>query len=163
VTTVRLEFTVEPFVDGNPGPHVRAAIDFVESSGHPVVMGPFGSVVEADLEAVSATVAGLVDAALAEGATRVWLAVERTGAQSEQPNLHGALDRLIGQVERELGGRLSELGREDKQRAVRLLEQRGAFTLRKAVDDLADALGVSRITVYNYLNQTYGRSAPPPG
>ena len=66
--------------------------------------------------------------------------------------LHGALDRLIEGVERELGGRLTLLGREDKQRAIRLLDERGAFTLRRAVEDVADAMGVSRITVYNYLN-----------
>ena len=68
------------------------------------------------------------------------------------PQLQGALARLIGGVERELGGRLADLSREDKQRAVRMLEDRGAFTLRRAVDDVADAMGVSRITVYNYLN-----------
>jgi hypothetical protein len=68
------------------------------------------------------------------------------------PQLHGALDRLIDAVEAELGGRLPTLSREDKQRAVRLLDQRGAFILRRAVEDVADALGVSRITVYNYLN-----------
>jgi len=66
--------------------------------------------------------------------------------------LHGALERLIAAVERELGCRLGELSREDKQRAVRLLDDRGAFTLRKAVEDVADAMGVSRFTVYNYLN-----------
>jgi hypothetical protein len=68
------------------------------------------------------------------------------------PLLHGALDRLIEGVEADLGGRLSALSREDKQRAIRLLDQRGAFTLRRAVEDVADAMGVSRITVYNYLN-----------
>ena len=68
------------------------------------------------------------------------------------PPLHGALDRLIDSVEAELGGRLPDLGREDKQRAVRLLDERGAFTLRRAVEQVADAMGVSRITVYNYLN-----------
>ncbi len=68
------------------------------------------------------------------------------------PPLHGALDRLIDAVEAELGGRLPDLGREDKQRAVRLLDERGAFTLRRAVELVADAMGVSRITVYNYLN-----------
>jgi hypothetical protein len=68
------------------------------------------------------------------------------------PPLHGALDRLIDSVERELGGSLPSLSREDKQRAIRLLDQRGAFTLRRAVEDVADAMGVSRITVYNYLN-----------
>ena len=68
------------------------------------------------------------------------------------PQLHGALTRLIEQVERELGGKLPDLSREDKQRAVHLLDDRGAFLLRRAVEDVADALGVSRITVYNYLN-----------
>lgn len=68
------------------------------------------------------------------------------------PPLHGALDRLIESVEHELGGRLPSLSREDKQRAVRLLDERGAFILRRAVEDVADAMGVSRITVYNYLN-----------
>ncbi len=66
--------------------------------------------------------------------------------------LHGALDRLIEGVERELGGKLPSLDREAKQRAVRLLDERGAFILRRAVEDVADAMGVSRITVYNYLN-----------
>jgi hypothetical protein len=68
------------------------------------------------------------------------------------PDLQGALERMIVQVERELGGRLARLSREDKQRAVRLLDERGAFTLRKSIEDVADALQVSRITVYNYLN-----------
>jgi hypothetical protein len=68
------------------------------------------------------------------------------------PPLHGALDRLIATVEAELGGRLPLLSREDKQKAIRLLDERGAFILRRAVEDVADAMGVSRITVYNYLN-----------
>ncbi len=66
--------------------------------------------------------------------------------------LHGALDRLIEGIEREFGTRLPLLAREEKQRAIRLLDERGAFTLRRAVEDVADAMGVSRITVYNYLN-----------
>ena len=73
-------------------------------------------------------------------------------AAVRMPPLHGALDRLIDAVEAELGDRLPQLGREEKQRAVRLLDERGAFTLRRAVEQVADAMGVSRITVYNYLN-----------
>lgn len=68
------------------------------------------------------------------------------------PTLSGALERLIEQVETELGGPLPSLSRDAKQQAVRMLDERGAFTLRRSVDDVADALGVSRITVYNYLN-----------
>lgn len=73
-------------------------------------------------------------------------------AAVRMPPLHGALDRLIDAVEHELGDRLPALSREDKQRAIRLLDERGAFILRRAVEDVADAMGVSRITVYNYLN-----------
>lgn len=72
--------------------------------------------------------------------------------------LHGALDRLIEGVEREFGTRLPLLTREEKQRAIRLLDERGAFTLRRAVEDVADAMGVSRITVYNYLNALHRSS-----
>jgi hypothetical protein len=71
------------------------------------------------------------------------------------PALHGAMDRLIDSVERELGGKLALLSRADKQRAIRLLDERGAFILRRAVEDVADAMGVSRITVYNYLNSLH--------
>jgi predicted transcriptional regulator YheO len=73
-------------------------------------------------------------------------------AAVRMPALHGALERLIESVEKELEGSLRDLSRADKQKAVRLLDERGAFTLRRAVEDVADAMGVSRITVYNYLN-----------
>jgi predicted transcriptional regulator YheO len=33
-----------------------------------------------------------------------------------------------------------------------MLHDRGAFLLRGAVDDIAEIMGVSRITIYNYLN-----------
>ena len=39
----RVEFTIEPFVEGQPGPHVTAAIDAATGLGHEVDVGPFGS------------------------------------------------------------------------------------------------------------------------
>jgi hypothetical protein len=65
-----------------------------------------------------------------------------------------ALNQLLEQVRVELGGPLTELDRTGKQQAVRLLDQRGAFAIRKSVDTVAAALGVSRFTVYNYLNRS---------
>jgi hypothetical protein len=101
---------------------------------------------------VDAVGASLVPVAAMEASDvpLVWEGV--TVGAVRMPPLHGALDRLIDAVEAELGGRLPLLSREDKQRAVRLLDERGAFILRRAVEDVADAMGVSRITVYNYLN-----------
>jgi predicted transcriptional regulator YheO len=63
-----------------------------------------------------------------------------------------SLDRLIGNVEVQLGSSLNELDRADKQRAVRMLDERGAFQLRKSIEDVGEAMGVSRITIYNYLS-----------
>ena len=67
-------------------------------------------------------------------------------------SLDGALDRMIAAVERELGRPAGELDREQKQEFVRRLDELGAFTLRRSVEDVAEVLGVSRFTVYNYLN-----------
>jgi uncharacterized protein GlcG (DUF336 family) len=72
--------------------------------------------------------------------------------------LQGALDRLLAQIEQELGAPVALLDREGKQEVVRRLDERGAFTLRKAVEDIANRLQVSRFTIYNYLNST--TSAP---
>jgi predicted transcriptional regulator YheO len=35
-----------------------------------------------------------------------------------------------------------------------MLEERGAFAYRKSAETVAEALGVTRFTVYNYLNRT---------
>ena len=67
-------------------------------------------------------------------------------------SLTSALDRLVSHVEEELGGKLIDLPRAEKQAAVRILDERGAFLLRKAIEDVAEMMGVSRITIYNYLN-----------
>jgi hypothetical protein len=101
---------------------------------------------------VDAVGASLVEAADAEPSDVPLVWEGAVVAAVRLPPLHGALDRLIDAVETELGGALPSLSREDKQRAIRLLDERGAFILRRAVEDVADAMGVSRITVYNYLN-----------
>ena len=67
-------------------------------------------------------------------------------------SMHTALDRLVASVERELGGELATLDRVQKQIAIRRLDERGAFLLRKSIDEIADLMKVSRITIYNYLN-----------
>lgn len=74
-------------------------------------------------------------------------------------DLHGALDRIVRSVERALGGSLGNLPREQKQAAIRMLDERGAFLLRRAADDIAEIMGVSRITIYNYLNAIADRDA----
>jgi len=71
-----------------------------------------------------------------------------------RPDLHDALEVLIAAAETELGVPRAEMGRTQKQAAVTLLNEWGAFTLRKSVEDVAEALGVSRFTIYNYLERS---------
>lgn len=68
------------------------------------------------------------------------------------PPIHGSLDRIVAVVEAELGAPLPSLTRPGKQEAIRRLDELGAFVLRRAVEDVATAMGMSRITVYSYLN-----------
>ncbi|HEU4999699.1 MAG TPA: helix-turn-helix domain-containing protein [Lapillicoccus sp.] len=72
---------------------------------------------------------------------------------AEAADLSDGLARLIADVERELGSPLAQLPRAGKQQAVRLLEERGAFEMRRSAETVAEALGVTRFTVYNYLNR----------
>ena len=74
---LRLEYTVEPFVAGAPGPHVRAALDAAGDVGLDVEFGPFGTTVAGADEAVISAAGRVVRAAIDAGATRVSLQVVR--------------------------------------------------------------------------------------
>ncbi len=204
---IKVEFTVEPFVEGGPGPHVRAALDQVRARGLNVEIGPFANTMDGEHHQLLKALEPLITAALANGATAITFGVSRvkepsarssaflealtpllaaTGAtfvdaediRSDDAPIHwqgelvggirvplggtsastadalgpDRLTDLILQVEHELGGELHTLSRTKKQTAARLLEERGAFRFRGAVEDIADAMNVSRVTVYNYLN-----------
>lgn len=72
-----VEFTIEPFVEGSPGPHVAAAIEAARARGLDVEVGPFGSSCTVDIADVGAVVAALTDAAVSHGATHVNVHVSR--------------------------------------------------------------------------------------
>jgi hypothetical protein len=75
------------------------------------------------------------------------------------PQLSDSLGHLLAGLERRHGIPLSKLDRKSKQSVVRLLEARGAFSVRHGVETVASALGVSRFTVYNYLNREHAAGA----
>ena len=80
------------------------------------------------------------------------------------PHLSDSLDHILAELRRRHDVPLADLDRKTKQSVVRLLEQRGAFSMRHGVETVATALGVSRFTVYNYLNRENAeRSAEPRG
>ena len=73
---MRVEFTVEPFVEGSPGAHVTAAIDAVRAAGLEPDVGPFGTAATGPPDAVADAVRALLTAALGRGATRISVQVE---------------------------------------------------------------------------------------
>jgi len=73
-----LEFTIEPFVEGQPGPHVLEAVAAAEALGVRVEFGPFGSSCDVPAERAGDVASAVIAAAFAHGATHVSLTAERT-------------------------------------------------------------------------------------
>ena len=146
----RLEFFVEPFTEGRPGPHVTAAIEEVASRGLEIQVGPFGSVARGELEALIDAASPLLRSALSAGADRISLHIT-TGSHPDAgigpTSLHDALSRMIVDVERELGASWQPL--EGGQASGRAVSTTRRLLLRKARGH-SDARGVSSITIYNY-------------
>ena len=67
----RVEFTIEPFVEAQPGPHVTAPIDALTALGIEVDVGPFGSGCEVASDQIGNVVATIVRTAIEHGATHV--------------------------------------------------------------------------------------------
>ena len=74
-----LEFTIEPFTEGNPGPHVRAAVAAAEALGAVVEFGPFGSSCTVSADQVGQVSGAVLAAAFANGATHGSLHAEQLG------------------------------------------------------------------------------------
>ncbi|MEU6592259.1 helix-turn-helix domain-containing protein [Streptomyces sp. NPDC046881] len=94
------------------------------------------------------------DEAGAEDVVLAWQGVDVVAVRL--PQLADSLDHILAAMERRRGKPLADLDRKSKQEIVRILEARGAFAVRHGVETVASALGVSRFTVYNYLNREKG-------
>ncbi len=146
------EFLVEPFAEGAPGDHVKAAVDAFDSRGLSVEFGPFASVAAGDPDVIAEAVADMIRNSMAAGATSIRIHIGADAKTLAVGPLHDALASMIRAAERDIGTKSEEWTRAEKQQVVRMLDEQGAFLLRGAVDDMARIMGVSRITIYNYLN-----------
>ena len=150
---ISVEFLVEPFTEGNPGKHVQAAIDAFTTADLEVDLGAFASVAEGNIDAIADAVSEMIRTSLRSGATAIRLNVGAPNAGVPAiGSLETALADMMRAAEREMGAPADDWDRAQKQAVVRLLDEQGAFLLRGAVDQIAEVMGVSRITIYNYLN-----------
>ncbi|MCY3786103.1 MAG: thiamine-binding protein [bacterium] len=74
---VHIEFFVEPFKEGAPGPHVAAAVAAFADAGLEPEVGPFATTAAGDIDQAATATAAMVSAALQAGATRIVLRLER--------------------------------------------------------------------------------------
>ena len=80
----RVEFTIEPFVEGHPGPHVTEPIAAVRALGIEIELGPFGTGCSVADASAAEVVAVVVRTAFEHGATHINIdvanEVDRNGA-----------------------------------------------------------------------------------
>ena len=74
-------------------------------------------------------------------------------------NVNDLLDDLIEQSDRLVGKPVALMTKEDKVRAIRFLDDHGALLITKSGDKIANHFGISKYTLYSYLDvQTGGKN-----
>lgn len=71
-------------------------------------------------------------------------------------NVNDLLDDLIEQSDRLVGKPVALMTKEDKVRAIRFLNEHGALLITKSGDKIANHFGISKYTLYSYLDVKTG-------
>ena len=74
-------------------------------------------------------------------------------SESHPQGLNDLVDNLIAEFEYRLGKLAKDTTKDERVEIVRFLEEKGAFQVRNSVTVVADRLGVTRKTIYNYLRE----------
>jgi predicted transcriptional regulator YheO len=91
-------------------------------------------------------------------ATHAWLGRllhphgESAPARDDEPAMDALMKEIIHDAVRHLGKPVSLMSKDEKTQAVQAMMQRGLFIVKGGVERAARALGVSRFTIYNYLD-----------
>jgi predicted transcriptional regulator YheO len=82
------------------------------------------------------------------------------GKTEAAPRVETVVQDIVDEAVRASGKPVSIMTKDDKMAAVDQMHRRGIFLIRSSVDMVAKGLGVSRFTIYNYLDELK-RSAVP--
>ena len=95
---------------------------------------------------------------MAAGAVRDFIAVQEP--QQTEPekivNINDVLEELIQQSVALVGKPAALMNKEDKIRAIRFLNENGAFLVTRSGDKVAKYFGISKYTLYSYLDKSTG-------
>lgn len=73
--------------------------------------------------------------------------------EEKSTDVSGVLDQIIEDTLSNYNKPVHLMQKEDKVKIVEILEEKGVFLVKGAVDQVANVIGVSRYTIYNYLDE----------
>ena len=93
-----------------------------------------------------------------ENALRQFTAPEQPEREPERitPNVTELLDELIEQSVQTVGKPVALMTKEDKVKAIEFLNRTGAFLITKSGDRISKFFGISKYTLYSYLDEAKG-------
>ena len=95
---------------------------------------------------------------MAAGAVRDFIAVQEP--QQTEPekivNINDVLEELIQQSVALVGKPAALMNKEDKIKAIRFLNENGAFLVTRSGEKVAKYFGISKYTLYSYLDKSTG-------
>ena len=94
---------------------------------------------------------------LIENAVKPLISTGQTGEKEPEripQNVSELLDSLIEQSVRLVGKPVALMGKEDKIKALRFLNDTGAFFITKSGDKVSKYFGISKYTLYSYIDAT---------
>lgn len=68
-------------------------------------------------------------------------------------NVDELIDVLLHETIKRIGKSVPEMTKDDKVEAMRYLDEKGVFLIKKSADKVASFFGVSKFTLYNYLEE----------
>lgn len=95
---------------------------------------------------------------MAAGAVRDFISVEepQTAEPEKIVNINDVLDELIRKSVELVGKPAALMSKEEKIRAIRFLNENGAFLVTRSGEKIAKYFGISKYTLYSYLDKSTG-------
>lgn len=75
------------------------------------------------------------------------------GEEVFSDDIRDVLAAMIARAQAEVGKSVGSMTRDEKMDVVRRLEERGAFLVKRSAEQVAEALDLSRFTIFSYLKE----------
>lgn len=95
----------------------------------------------------------ITDLLMVENVVRELVETGEHVEESYVSDISEILEQLLQEAMKIVGKPLSYMQKEDKLKAIEFLEEKGVFTVKRAMERVAQFFDISKFTVYNYLDE----------